>query len=787
LQNREDSLSKRNLWILNRVEPPDAKVVFLAVSSTKKRWTKRQERYTETMKTDVVENVECDGSSVRNSLQGELQRQYDNAFALSDRDARAAKAMADEIYARAAAANNFYWQALSRYLAGFCVYNLSEYGSAMQEFEHGDQIAQTHDLPALVVKFRNGYGAIFERLGRYHQAVEQFAEGLKKAREMGLKSDAAHFLVNMGEVCLLMGDTAQALAFESEGESYIAQLPDERRFAIDVYYNLGEAQARSGLMEDAERSYRRSLDAATVCENTISQVEARVRLSSILAGRGHETEALPVIEEALRLSRSCGFPLQEVASLLACGRIEQTLGCPEEAIRHFEMAVGIADSHKMGDLLPTALESLSTAKAAIDRFDEAYHDLLRSVQAARAWSSSEAARVLAELATGYRLENVKREAAAEKIRREGLESANERLGIVTRIGRSLTQSLEPRDILMRMWNELSTSIDLKSLGFGIYSADSEAIEFPGWIEFGVLQEAFSIFLSDESSLAALCAREKRVLYYATSDEARSAIGNKPTITTGPVSVKSETILYLPLFRENDILGVMTVQSTRDHAYSPDIIEMLGAVASFTAIAVENARIMIRLNELNQIISGEKEQVEKAALASSWLADHDSLTGLSNRRFLERVLDENIRLATLENHTIAVFFVDLDEFKRVNDTYGHDTGDRVLMAVGARLLSVFREGDYVARVGGDEFIVVAPGAKKAGSITSMADKLIASFSEPLVTEEGPVSVTVSVGIALFPEHGRSSHDLISRADEAMYSIKRKGKGAWCLWSASVRSE
>jgi diguanylate cyclase (GGDEF)-like protein len=391
------------------------------------------------------------------------------------------------------------------------------------------------------------------------------------------------------------------------------------------------------------------------------------------------------------------------------------------------------------------------------------------------------------MAAGYRLEKMKREAEAEKVRREGLESANERLRTVTSIGRSLTQSLEPRDILTRMWNELSTSIDLKSLGFGIYSADSEAIEFPGWIEFGALQEAFSVFLSDESSLAALCAREKRVLYYATSDEARSAIGNKPTITTGPVSVKSETILYLPLFRENDIVGVMTVQSTRDHAYSDDIIEMLEAIASFTAIAVENARIMIRLNEMNQTISGEKEQVEKAALASSWLAEHDSLTGLSNRRFLERVLDENIRLATLEDNNIALFFADLDDLKKVNDVYGHDTGDRVLVAVAERLLSVFRDGDYVARVGGDEFIVAAPGVKDVRSVALMADKVVASFNEPLTITEGLISVSISVGVALFPEHGHSSQELIRRADEAMYLIKRTGKGAWRMWSASARSD
>lgn len=735
------------------------------------------------MKTDAGESVGSAGRDPEDSLQEELQGLYDKAFALSDRDARAARVLADDIYAKAGDAKSPYWQGLSRYLAGFCFYNLSEYDSAMEEFEHGDQIAQEHNLPNLAIKFRNGYGAIFSRLGRYDDAIEQFAEGLKKAREMDLKSDAGRFLVNLGEVSLLMGDIDQALSFESEAEGLILKdMAGDSRYAIDVYYNLAEAQSKSGRMEDAERSYRRSLETATMVGNTVSEVEARVRLGSILAGRGHEAEALAVIEEAYRLSRSCGFALQEVGSLIACGRIELSLGRLEEATHHFEMAVEVADSHRMGDLLPPALESLSTAKAAMNRFDEAYRDLQKSVEAAHAWSSSEAARMLAELAAGYRLEKVKREAQVEKVRREGLESANERLRIVTRIGRSLTQSLEPRDILTRMWSELSTSIDLKSLGFGIYSPDSGEIEFPGLIESGVLQKASSVFLSDESSLAALCVREKRILYYATSDEARSALGDKPTITFGSVPVRSETILYLPLFRENDIVGVMTVQSARDHAYSDDIIEMLETVALFTAIAVENARILIRLNELNQTISGEKEQVEKVALASSWLAEHDSLTGLANRRFLERILDENIRLAILEDNSIVVFFVDLDDFKRVNDAYGHDAGDRVLVAIAVRLVSVFRDGDYVARVGGDEFVVVAPGVKDMTSIASMADKVVKSLNEPLSITEGPVSVSISVGVALFPEHGHSSRELINRADEAMYLIKRTGKGAWRLWSA-----
>ena len=93
------------------------------------------------------EHVKLAGSSPGDSLQDELQRLYDQAFALSDSDARAAKVMADEVYTKAGDAKNPHWQSLSRYLAGFCFYNLGEYDSAMEEFERGDHIAQEHNLP----------------------------------------------------------------------------------------------------------------------------------------------------------------------------------------------------------------------------------------------------------------------------------------------------------------------------------------------------------------------------------------------------------------------------------------------------------------------------------------------------------------------------------------------------------------------------------------------------------------------------------------------------------------
>jgi len=322
------------------------------------------------------------------------------------------------------------------------------------------------------------------------------------------------------------------------------------------------------------------------------------------------------------------------------------------------------------------------------------------------------------------------------------------------------------------------------LSFGVIDPKSKIIEFPAWVMDGSLREATSVYLNDESSLASLCAREKRGFYFETADQARAELGKKVLLSFDAAGVRSQSILYLPLFKEQEVVGILTVQNEREHAYSADIIEMIEAIASFTAIAVENARIMISLNEANRTIAGERETFEQVAKESSWLADHDSLTGLYNRRFLERVLDENIRLASLNHQSIAVFFIDLDNFKKVNDEHGHDAGDCLLVSVSKRLLKAFRDNDYVARVGGDEFIVVAPGLKEGDATVQLADKLIASFQEPSSASGASISIGISVGIAFFPDHGKNSREVIDRADEAMYSVKRSSKGTWRLWSNEV---
>lgn len=173
----------------------------------------------------------------------------------------------------------------------------------------------------------------------------------------------------------------------------------------------------------------------------------------------------------------------------------------------------------------------------------------------------------------------------------------------------------------------------------------------------------------------------------------------------------------------------------------------------------------------------KLQEREAALAR--LAHHDPLTGLPNRTaFLER-LEQAVALARRHHSQLALLFIDLDRFKPVNDSLGHDAGDQLLQEVALRLRSSVRQSDVVGRIGGDEFLVLLSDVDSRESVTRVAQKCIEAMAAPFRLGDSSVHIGASVGIALFPDHGASSTELITRADAAMYDAKNEGRNTYRL--------
>ncbi len=174
---------------------------------------------------------------------------------------------------------------------------------------------------------------------------------------------------------------------------------------------------------------------------------------------------------------------------------------------------------------------------------------------------------------------------------------------------------------------------------------------------------------------------------------------------------------------------------------------------------------------------EIEEREKIAAELDFLANHDALTGLPSLRLCKDRLDQSLAEARRNRQTSAVMFVDLDGFKGINDQHGHDIGDLVLKMTADRIKTEIRETDTVARIGGDEFVIILSSLPETAIAERIAATVIAQVAQPLQIKDIEVEITASIGISLYPEHGTTAEKLIRSADKAMYQVKREGKNSF----------
>ena len=179
------------------------------------------------------------------------------------------------------------------------------------------------------------------------------------------------------------------------------------------------------------------------------------------------------------------------------------------------------------------------------------------------------------------------------------------------------------------------------------------------------------------------------------------------------------------------------------------------------------------------LADSNEELRKSQARLHYLANHDPLTGLPNRSFFEAKLQEAIDWSDQSDRMVALFFIDLDGFKQINDTFGHGVGDQLLQSVAKRLVSCLRASDTVARLGGDEFTVILPGALRLSEIERVAAKVIETLTQPFTFDGQTMTISGSIGISLYPNPCRTLTQLVETADEAMYEAKQAGKNQYVI--------
>jgi len=214
-------------------------------------------------------------------------------------------------------------------------------------------------------------------------------------------------------------------------------------------------------------------------------------------------------------------------------------------------------------------------------------------------------------------------------------------------------------------------------------------------------------------------------------------------------------------------------------------------ASVHKINIERYKLINRqleeVTEKKEEITSLYEEIAASEEEIKQLAYHDHLTGLPNLRCFNEQLNHSINMANRTEKIFSIMFLDLDSFKMINDTMGHNIGDKLLKQVAQRLVDTLRKSDVLARIGGDEFIVMLENIKDENEIKTVAEKILGCFTQPFLLNDQEVFVTTSIGIAVYPTDGNDADKLKKNADIAMYKAKQRGKNQYVFCTPGMKTK
>jgi diguanylate cyclase (GGDEF)-like protein len=342
-----------------------------------------------------------------------------------------------------------------------------------------------------------------------------------------------------------------------------------------------------------------------------------------------------------------------------------------------------------------------------------------------------------------------------------LERAKVEQGKLYRAAQALGSALSEQDVVdagVKAAREIA-SFDLAAVT--VYDQESRSHEVVAAKSAdGSIDDLVGIRFSHNAGLVSMVVQNKCPLPYRGEFEA----GHKIVLSKRLPWPAHPSLLVLPLIIHDRALGTLILGARRRHAFGDSVRPTLEVLASHLAVSLSNARMVHKLETM---------------------ATTDGLTGLFNKRAMLEAGAQKIAAAARFDRKLAVLMTDIDHFKKVNDTYGHDIGDVVIRGLGDILKRQKRTTDMVARFGGEEFVVLCEQTDENGAML-LAERIREELGKTTFrTPQGLLTVTCSVGVAVFPEGGRDWDALFKAADEALYVSKRSGRNRCTAWHPPSR--
>lgn len=660
--------------------------------------------------------------------------------------------------------------------------NLNEADKALAQAQACDVLDT-----ALEAAICNGRGTVHFFLKIYDKAFSYYKQGLSLVKRTDDRQLEAKILNNIGLIYRDLKDYAKSLDWFQMSLQVQEDLEDSNSKSIPVG-NIGLTYLEMGDLDNAELYSEQAILIAQEQNHLLLKSFALQHLGVIARKRGQPEQAIGYLNESLAIYRSTRELIHATQTLLEFYRLYFDQGDTEMSLHYLQQALAMAEeADSLADRLNVYLELARVYESVDDirtalHYHKQYQATIAAMEQEKREQSLRALEVQIVADESFQEKETYRALSQELDRKaREVEEAYLTLQAIGDTGKSITATLDLEQIFDLVHRRLPDLMVTDVFGIGLYNRESNSLDYEYLMEAGQREDAFSISLESTQSFAVVCFKQRKGFLINSLPEDAPAYVRGVEFHGGP---SMSALMLQPLLVEDDMIGVMTVQSHRDHVYNEHVLDVLGLLASYLSIAIQNARKTDQLKEEIRQRELAQQELQRLNRELDSLSNRDGLTNVANRRHFDQFLRHTWCAAVRRQLKVSLLMIDIDCFKEYNDCYGHLSGDEVIKKLAQALQkSVKRGTDLVARFGGDEFVVLL-GDTDDGGATQVARTIQEAVFECGIMHAASLisaQVTVSIGVTtMMPSRETQSSDLVARGDSALYQAKQGGRNRVCVF-------
>lgn len=618
---------------------------------------------------------------------------------------------------------------------GWCYYIRGEYEKSLDIHKRNLALRESAGEPLEIADTLNSLSAVYGDIGMYAEAIEALLRAEEIAKDCRSLRDQARFITNQGTMYMEVGDNVKALELLER----VLVLSDEIGYEKMKVFALGSIGLVYRELGDYERALHYSLlslDFPAQITPKYQRSDALVNAADVYCRMGRYDDAEPLVREALKICLEIVNVTTEARARVVWGRWLLAHNQPEEALQEMLRGLELSEKTDYQQGIYMAQLDLADAYAALGDYQKAYAHFQEYHRVRQAVFNRETMARQRLLETQLFVEQVRQERqAAEALRVSGsvlsatLEMEQVKDAIIQQVG-----AIVPYNLALLVWLEDGKARVVRSLG----NPPLTEAEQENW-------QDHEIRLDEYPQLTRMLETGQPMVIPDTA--------LAPNWRSCSLATQAAAWIGAPILAYDRKWGVLCLSNQKANAYQARQAHFLGIYASQSALALENARLF--------------DEVKRLAIT-------DSLTGLYTRRQLfylgERELERFNRYGTV----FSAIMLDIDDFKRINDTFGHLAGDRVLMSVAERCLKNVRNVDIIGRYGGEEFFFILPEVNLEGARSTAERLRDVIASTPVEIDGGSLMVSASLGIAEVKPGWKRLEEIIHVADLAAYRAKSSGR-------------